>query len=103
MGVSGILACSRNCAPLSAAVSKASAGVLEVSEIHTCQNMVKTLTQAVADGWDVLGAAADMRAIECRAVKLSKPTVLVLGEDVGSHMGTILLNLLSASRALLTL
>ena len=30
LGVSGILACSRNCAPLSAAVSKASAGVLEV-------------------------------------------------------------------------
>ena len=30
LGVSGILACSRNCAPLSAAVSRASAGVLEV-------------------------------------------------------------------------
>ena len=31
LGVSGILACAKNCAPLSAAVSKASAGVLEVS------------------------------------------------------------------------
>ena len=31
LGVAGILACGKNCAPLSAAVSKASAGVLEVS------------------------------------------------------------------------
>ena len=55
--------------------------VLQVAEVHACQNMVKTLTQAVADGWDVLGAAADMRAVECRSIELSRPTVLVLGED----------------------
>ena len=36
LGVAGILACSRNCAPLSAAVSKASAGTLEVCQCRGC-------------------------------------------------------------------
>ena len=79
LGVTGILACNRNCAPLSAAVSKASAGVLEVAEVYSCKNMVTTLTQAVEDGWEVLGAVADAQAIQCRNFQLTKPTVLVVG------------------------
>ena len=73
LGASGILACNRNCAPLSATTSKASAGVLEVLPIHSCQNMPKTLMQAVADGWDVLGASgAEMGAIDCSQFKVTK-------------------------------
>lgn len=82
LGAAGILACSRNCAPLSASVSKASAGVLEVCPVHSTSNMVRTLQQAVADGWDVLGAVgADQRAQECRRFKVTKPTILVVGNE----------------------
>lgn len=35
LGVSGVLTCHRNSAPLSAAVSKASAGALEVLTVHS--------------------------------------------------------------------
>ncbi len=48
--------------------------------MHATLNMVKTLSQAVADGWDVLGATADPQSVECRRVRLSKPTILVVGE-----------------------
>ncbi|GAX80762.1 hypothetical protein CEUSTIGMA_g8197.t1 [Chlamydomonas eustigma] len=81
LGVSGIVACTKNCAPLSSTVSKASAGALEVAEVHSCQNMVKTLSQAVVDGWEVLGAASDTRAKDCRSVALTKPTILVMGNE----------------------
>ena len=53
----------------------------QVAEVHTCQNMVKTLSQAVADGWEVLGAVAEPRAIECRKFRLERPTIIVMGKD----------------------
>jgi 21S rRNA (GM2251-2'-O)-methyltransferase len=37
LGVSGVLACSRNCAPLSPVVSKASAGAMELMTLHSCR------------------------------------------------------------------
>lgn len=49
-------------------------------EVHSCSNMVKTLTQAVADGWQVLGAAADSKAQDCRSLSVNQPTILVVGE-----------------------
>jgi len=87
LGAAGVLACDRNCAPLSGTVSKASAGALEVMTVHSCSNMPRTLTQAVADGWAVLGAAADPKAVECSAVVVDKPTILVMGSE-GSGLRT---------------
>ena len=55
LGVSGILTCARNSAPLSPAVSKASAGALEFMSIHACNSMPRTLTQAAEQGWHVVG------------------------------------------------
>ena len=53
-----------------------------MAEVHTCQNMVKTLSQAVADGWEVLGAVAEPKAIECRKFRLERPTIIVMGKDL---------------------
>lgn len=57
LGASGILTCARNSAPLSPAVSKASAGALEFMPVHACASMPRTLTQAAQQGWHVIGAA----------------------------------------------
>lgn len=37
LGVSGVLACSRNCAPLSPVVSKSSAGAMELMSLYSCK------------------------------------------------------------------
>lgn len=37
LGVAGVLACHRNSAPLSAAVSKASSGAMELMAVHSCK------------------------------------------------------------------
>lgn len=37
LGVDGVLTCHRNSAPLSAAVSKASAGAMELVPVHACK------------------------------------------------------------------
>eukprot|EP00955_Chlamydomonas_euryale_P084571 363984-Chlamydomonas_euryale.AAC.4 len=58
---------------------QASAGVLEVCEVHSCANMVRTLQSAAAAGWRVLGAVADARAEKSRDVSVEQPTVLVMG------------------------
>lgn len=37
LGVTGVLACSRNCSPLTPVVSKASAGAAELMTLHSCR------------------------------------------------------------------
>jgi hypothetical protein len=60
LGAAGVLCCGRNSAPLSPAVSKASAGALEYLPIHACRSMPRTLARAAAQGWAVLGARASL-------------------------------------------
>ena len=55
LGAAGILTCARNSAPLTPAVSKASAGAVEFMPIHACSSMPRTLTQAAHQGWRVIG------------------------------------------------
>jgi 21S rRNA (GM2251-2'-O)-methyltransferase len=81
LGATGVLACSKNCAPLSAVVSKASAGVLEVIELHSCNSLPRTLLDAREKGWLVLGAAAGQSSKSCRDVAVAQPTVLVVGSE----------------------
>lgn len=55
LGAAGVLTCARNSAPLSPAVSKASAGALEFMTVHACDSMPRTLTQAAGQDWHVIG------------------------------------------------
>lgn len=80
LGVAGVLACSRNCAPLSPVVSKASAGAAELMKLHSCRSMPRTLADAAAKGWAVVGAAADDDAVPLTELRVDRPTVLVMGE-----------------------
>ncbi|KAK9815969.1 hypothetical protein WJX74_006432 [Apatococcus lobatus] len=81
LGASGVMASQKNCAPLSAAVSKASAGALEAVPVHACANLPRLLSEAAASGWTVLGAAAEEGAQDCTAVAVHRPTILVVGSE----------------------
>jgi hypothetical protein len=61
-------------------VSKASAGALEVLPLHSCRNMQRTLADAAAKGWAVLGAAAGPDSTPVTQWQVTQPTVLVMGE-----------------------
>lgn len=87
LGAAGVLACARNCAPLSPTVSKASAGALEVVQLHSCRNLPRTLLDAGQKGWAVLGAAAGRDAVPCSSVAVDRPTILVLGTSPASNGG----------------
>lgn len=84
LGVDGILVSAKNSAPLSPAVSKASAGALEfMTNIYGTNNMPKTLSEASESGyWRVFGASSGTASsVDVRSVTLSKPTVVVLGNE----------------------
>jgi hypothetical protein len=80
LGATGVLASAKNCAPLSAAVSKASAGALEVMTLHNSKNLPRTLADAAERGWAVVGAAGEAAATPVAQFRVNRPTVLVMGE-----------------------
>lgn len=57
LGASGVLTCRRNSAPLSAVVSKASAGAMELMPVHSCRSLPQTLGEARERGWAIVGAS----------------------------------------------
>jgi 21S rRNA (GM2251-2'-O)-methyltransferase len=81
LGAGGVLGSEKNCAPLSAAASKASAGCLEEMIIYSSPNLARTLADACKDGWLVLGADAGPAAVQSRQVEVDGPTVIVLGSE----------------------
>ena len=81
LGASGVLTCSRNSAPLSPVVSKASAGAMEAMPVHSAQNLPRTLAAAAASGWQVVGATSDPASLNCLDVSVKQPTLLVLGNE----------------------
>ncbi|CAI7774219.1 unnamed protein product [Closterium sp. NIES-53] len=82
LGAAGVVVCAKNSAPLSAVVSKASAGALEIMQVHECTNMMRFLARSAANGWLVVGAAADPSAIPIsRLSSGGSPTLLVLGSE----------------------
>lgn len=81
LGASGVLTCSRNSAPLSPVVSKASAGAMEAMPVHSAQNLPRTLASAAASGWQVVGATSDASSVNCLDVTVRQPTLLVLGNE----------------------
>ncbi|PRW32608.1 rRNA methyltransferase mitochondrial [Chlorella sorokiniana] len=81
LGVDGVLTCHRNSAPLSAAVSKASAGAMELVPVHACKSLPQTLADAKERGWQVLGAAAEPGALPAASFVLQRPAILVMGNE----------------------
>ncbi len=61
LGVDKVVVCSKNSAPLSAAVSKASAGAMEITTVYSVDNMMKFLDNSILNGWQV-------RVVDCSVV-----------------------------------
>jgi 21S rRNA (GM2251-2'-O)-methyltransferase len=90
LGASGVLACSRNCAPLSPVVSKASAGAAELMRLCSCRSMPRTLADAAEKGWAVVGAAAEPGAVPVSELRaLDRPTLLVMGNEGAGLRATV--------------
>jgi 21S rRNA (GM2251-2'-O)-methyltransferase len=51
-----VVVCSKNSAPLSPAVSRASAGAMEVMPVYSTDNMMKFLDKSRENGWQVRGS-----------------------------------------------
>jgi tRNA G18 (ribose-2'-O)-methylase SpoU len=85
LGADGVLATAKNCAPLSAVVSKASAGALEVMEVHAVKNLPRTLADAAERGWEVVGASGERGAPPLAGARVARPTVLVMGAPGGAR------------------
>lgn len=49
-----VVVCSKNSAPLSPAVSRASAGAMEVMKVYSTDNMMKFLDKSKDNGWQVI-------------------------------------------------
>ncbi|CAA7013931.1 unnamed protein product [Microthlaspi erraticum] len=80
-GANGIVVCAKNSAPLSAVVSKASAGSLEVMELRYCKNMMQFLEASAENGWRVVGGSVSPKAVALKEVVPGSPTILVLGNE----------------------
>lgn len=93
-GVAGVIVSSKNSAPLSPTVSKASSGSLESllsdRHLHCTKNLPRTLEAHRAAGWRVLGATVPSADSSERALDSSeigagtdgrRPTILVLGSE----------------------
>jgi hypothetical protein len=78
-GAAGVVVSAKNSAPLSATVSKASAGAMEAMVIHSVSSMPRFLQGQAEAGWAVVGAAVGEDAKDCASYQLQKPTVLVMG------------------------
>ena len=80
LGASGVVVSEKNSAPLSPAVSKASAGAMELMQVHSTRNMVKFLESARESGWQVVGAALE-ESVTPGELDAEAPTLLVLGSE----------------------
>eukprot|EP01041_Mallomonas_annulata_P002969 gene2969-5828_t len=77
----GVVVCAKNSAPLSPSVSKASAGAMELMEISSTTNMMRFLDESNKNGWQVIGTALDETSIDIKDIPLTKPTIVVLGNE----------------------
>ncbi|KAI8097478.1 RNA methyltransferase, TrmH family, group 3, partial [Halteromyces radiatus] len=81
-GVDGLLVCSKNSAPLSAAVSKVSSGAMEIMDVYTTQYLVKFLEASREEGWEIIGAASESTAAsEGNSNSQQRPRILVFGNE----------------------
>lgn len=82
LGVEKVVVCAKNSAPLSPAVSKASAGAVEVMEnIYTTDNLMKFLDKSREAGWQVVGTALSDESMPLADLPVEQPTIVVLGNE----------------------
>ncbi|KAF9291454.1 hypothetical protein BGZ68_003874 [Mortierella alpina] len=86
-GVDGLVVRNKNSAPLSPAVSEASAGTLERRPIYSVDSLVRFIQSSQGNGWHVAGARITFGAkrglplYRWPSTGVEKPTILVLGND----------------------
>ncbi|KAL1918870.1 uncharacterized protein VTP21DRAFT_2892 [Calcarisporiella thermophila] len=95
-GIDGIVICSKNSAPLSPVVSKASAGALEVMSLHHTKSLLQFLSRSAEQGWTIVGAMAPPATFPNQSnagsdknplplnqfsKSTSKPLILVMGNE----------------------
>ena len=80
-GCDKVVVCTKNSSPLSPTVCKASAGALEYIDMSATKNMMKFLDKSKINGWQVVGTALSDDSISMKELNLSKPTILVLGNE----------------------
>jgi 21S rRNA (GM2251-2'-O)-methyltransferase len=80
-GVDEVIICSKNSAPLSPVVSKASAGALEVMTVRSANNLMRLLDESKKTGWQVVGTSLGEDTMPLDSLPLLQPTILVMGNE----------------------
>ncbi|XP_066915302.1 rRNA methyltransferase 1, mitochondrial-like isoform X2 [Clytia hemisphaerica] len=85
-GVEKLIVTEKNSCALSPVVSKASSGAMEWNPVHATPSMKNFLKTAVSNGFMIYGTQcsdkdSESRIINCQAVRLDKPCILVLGNE----------------------
>ncbi len=81
LGAAGLISLKKHAAPLSATVSKASAGALEHFPIIQVGNLSECLQRMKKEGFSVVGAAGDDCSIPFLEMPLTDLMVLVMGNE----------------------
>lgn len=81
LGSQGVIVCSKNSASLSATVSKASAGAMELRPVYSAKNLMQFLEQSKQVGWQVIGSALSSESVPAGKLTIDKPTLLVMGNE----------------------
>lgn len=82
LGAYQIIVCKRNSSALSPVVSKASGGALEYAKIAYCDSMTTFLRTCKESGhFDIYALDMSETSIPLEQVKLTKPTILLIGNE----------------------
>lgn len=81
LGAGGLITLKTHSAPLSAAVSKASAGALEYFPIIEVANLSEAIQWLKRNGFFVIGSTLDRDSIEFNQIPLTDHMVLVMGNE----------------------
>jgi len=81
LGAVGLISLKKHAAPLSAAVSKASAGSLEHFPVIQVGNLSESLQRLKKEGFTVAGAAGDGESVPFHEMPLMERMVLVMGNE----------------------
>lgn len=81
LGADGVVFCKRNSCSLSAVVSKASAGALEVMPVFGVTSMPRFLRASHDSGWRILGMSCSTGSVPAKQLNLDCPTLIVLGSE----------------------
>ncbi|NXC28776.1 MRM1 methyltransferase, partial [Campylorhamphus procurvoides] len=87
LGVDRVVTSHRHSCPLTPTVSKASAGVMEVFDVYSTDDLQSFLKAKAAEGWEVVGTVSnpeeveDVPVINCLEFRWEKPLILVIGSE----------------------